>query len=315
MDAIVTAFRLEVDAWLEQRLNVGTQRRYSRARAEFTAWCAARGIIYSTLSPAELDVLAARFCLCNLEDEGDERGRQMYVDLVAALQRRAGAKLPLAKRVLVEWAKIDPPTEAVSMPAELAFAAAVVLGMVWHEYEAAIITVLSFAGLLRFGEGAGLLDVGVHLLEVADGAVRDSLVLELGSTKRGFEERVVLTNQGVIDWVRRYLACRRPQPHGRFAAISYSRFTRLLRAVLLFLGFGAVHWRTHSLRRGGASALFELGYGFDSIRLYGRWASESSARLYIRAGANAVLRLRRDIPPVTWTMVRRIAALGSLSMA
>ena len=195
------------------------------------------------------------------------------------------------------------------MPVECAFGAAVMMSLLWGEFECSILTVLCFAGLLRFGEASGLTDARVHVR-----AGHAAVILDLGNTKRGFEERVVLTNPGVVAWVLAYLRRRRVQPNGRFAAVTYARFTRILRSAMAVFGLASVNWRTHCLRRGGATYLYESGADLLAIRLYGRWASESSARLYIRSGANALLRLKRDLGDDFWRRMQTIASVGAASM-
>ena len=47
------------------------------------------------------------------------------------------------------------------------------------------------------------------------------------------------------------------------------------------------------MRRGAATSLMQLGWSFDDVKLYGRWASDSSAREYIRLGQSALARMSR----------------------
>eukprot|EP00974_Lingulodinium_polyedra_P069368 6717226-Lingulodinium_polyedra.AAC.1 len=71
------------------------------------------------------------------------------------------------------------------------------------------------------------------------------------------------------------------------------------------LGFAELHVTTHSLRRGGATHLLMLGADLGSIMLRGRWASERSAREYLRRGQLAVLRTNFNTP--LWEQVRAFA--------
>ena len=50
------------------------------------------------------------------------------------------------------------------------------------------------------------------------------------------------------------------------------------------------------------------GYSFEFVRLFGRWASESSCREYIRLGQSALTRISGRISPELWALY---AILGS----
>ena len=204
IDAQTKVYHDAVAAWLESRLQAPTQARYLAARNAFAAWVGARGFTLSELSWEEIDVFAARFIVEAVEDEDCDTGRQFYVDLMAALQKRSPIRLTLGKKVLSAWASLSPPQQAQALPREAAFAAAVVMCLLWEMHEEAIVTVLGFCGLLRIGEACNLLDECVHVGDVLTSVV----VLVLGTTKRGFEERVVLNNPQIAQWVRNYLKIR-----------------------------------------------------------------------------------------------------------
>eukprot|EP00974_Lingulodinium_polyedra_P055131 5301965-Lingulodinium_polyedra.AAC.1 len=80
---------------------------------------------------------------------------------------------------------------------------------------------------------------------------------------------------------------------------------------MVIVGLGDIGWTTHSLRRGGATALYERGWAFEDVQLYGRWASSASCREYVRTGMNAVLRLRAAHQPEVWYRMRLLASLGA----
>ena len=98
------------------------------------------------------------------------------------------------------------------------------------------------------------------------------VVLVLGITKRGLEQKVALDHPTVVCWLRGYRA------HvGRFALScrvcpsSYHAFTRWFYRAAAALGFGATTWTSHGLRRGGATELLRRGYPLSTIMLHGRW--------------------------------------------
>lgn len=87
---------------------------------------------------------------------------------------------------------------------------------------------------------------------------------------------------------------------GQLAPCTYAQFARAFDLGVRLLKLPGSSWRSHSLRRGGATALMELGWGFSDVQLYGRWASESSARENIRLGQSAVARLHNSMAPEVW---------------
>ena len=94
---------------------------------------------------------------------------------------------------------------------------------------------------------------------------------------------------------------------GRVFSVSCSRVGYWMKR----LGFASVHFTSHSFRRGGASQLLRRGVGFEDICLFGRWASTTSAREYIRRGEVFVMMLRGDIASTSWRRVSLLASLGA----
>ena len=150
---------------------------------------------------------------------------------------------------------------------------------------------LCFTGLLRVREALQL-DCGDIIL------LPDSVVLCLGLTKRGMEQKVVLTSPSVVCWVHAYL---QRYPLGRVGTpmftLSYSSVLRWVKKLSSIFGPDGVMLTTHSFRRSGASELARQGLPLADILLYGRWLRERSAREYIRRGEVAVLRARNLMQP------------------
>ena len=65
-------------------------------------------------------------------------------------------------------------------------------------------------------------------------------------------------------------------------AIEYDQVLALIKSLLLSIGENPAEFGTHSLRIGGATALFAAGANPTVIRTMGRWSSDLY-RLYVRA--------------------------------
>lgn len=133
------------------------------------------------------------------------------------------------------------------------------------------------------------------------------LVLVLRTTTGGFDQRAALNHPGVVAAAHGFMRNGAGRDHELVAPLSYGRFARCLKKVVALLRLPGHSWRSHSLRRGGATSLMEQGWSFGKARQYGRVASESSAREYIRLGKVAVSRLDRCLSEERWKMFEVLA--------
>lgn len=301
---IVTRFREELTEWIEGHLTQNVQARYAKAREQFMAWCQIVGLEPADLQAEEIDVMVAKFVLHVKEDCDDLLTRQGCSDLLATMQRRAGIKLHVTRQVLRLWSREFPPKQAEAMPAMVAYAAVTVMRHVLEQPAAAFHTLVAFSGLLRIGES---LQLRREDIVVPRASGPQHVVLVLRTTKRGFDQRVVLSHPGVVAAVVGFLKAHPGEDYELAAPLSYERFARCLKKVVKLLRLPGDSWRSHSLRRGGATALMEHGWSFDNVRQYGRWSSESSAREYVRLGQVALSRLNRCLGEERWHMFRVLA--------
>lgn len=86
----------------------------------------------------------------------------------------------------------------------------------------------------------------------------------------------------------------------QLAPCTYAQFARVFNLGVRLFTLPGSSWRSHSLCRGGATALMELGWVFSDVKLYGGCASESSARQYIRLGESAGARLHNPMAQDVW---------------
>ena len=222
--------------------------------------------------------------------------------LVAALTKICPhRRYRVAQRVLARWGAELPRKEAPACPAELLFASVVWLHLNERRVVATV-CLLCFVGLLRVSECLQLLRRNVVM-----GA--DYVVLFLDRTKRGVNEKVVISHPAVVAWLRSYLAWHTGANHERAFSVSYTTVAKWLRRAAAALNFADLDISTHSLRRGGATELLRRGVPFAEIALFGRWQSENSVRLYLRAGEVALTRAAHHHSREEWERLRRIASL------
>ena len=121
------------------------------------------------------------------------------------------------------------------------------------------------------------------------------LALKRTKTEAAGLAKVVLTNPGVVQFLTRYRVFMAAKPSTAFVDVSYGALRRWLRRTSVALGFSADCFRSHSCRRGGATALSIKGWPIVDIMMMGRWQSDSSCRLYIKGGEVAMLNLMTGI--------------------
>ena len=138
----------------------------------------------------------------------------------------------------------------------------------------------------------------------------DKVVLILGRTKRGLEEKVVLSDRIVIDWCRCFVQIHPTKLDAPVMHVSYTTFLKWIHRLPKLLGVEDLELTTHSLRRSGASALILKGIPFSDVLLYGRWHTERAAREYIRRGEVAITTAKAKINPVLWNRIKQWCGLS-----
>jgi len=186
------------------------------------------------------------------------------------------------------------------MPAELLYGMVVFLKMC-ERAPVATVLLVCFAGLLRVSEALRL-----PRRDLIMG--NDYVVLVLDRTKRGQNEKVVIKNLAVVTWLARYLRTFPTENHEAAFPVSYGTVSRWMKRAAEALGFGELNLTTHSLRRGGATQLLRLGVSYQDIALFGRWASESSVRHYLREGEVMMTRASHSFSEEKWNIVARLGA-------
>lgn len=174
----------------------------------------ARDVVWAALSAAERDAFLSDYVLEQME-EGTFR--QQCVTLVAALHKfLPSERFRTASAVLVAWNAHLPPRQAPAAPREVACAIAIALAYAGQLPMGCALR-LCFVGLLRISEALALRWRQVLFLG-------PTIVLWLGTTKRGLDQKVAVEDATMVEWLERLRERRAPcAPDGRVFDFTYSR--------------------------------------------------------------------------------------------
>ena len=288
-----------VENFLMSALKESTRHRYQSALTLLNNELENHGVDWLAMTEEQQDMFLAEWLVDGYELGA---GRSDYGIALAALGRaNPRYRFRTAWKVFDVWGQMQPPMQAGAAPPEL-LTAMMLAAFALNKVQVAMVICVSFAGLLRVGEALNL-----HWKDVVIGD--HSITLCLASTKRGMEQKVVLTNAVVYWWVCRYKTLYESHFHGRVFSASYSSVLRWVKRLAMLLGAQDLHITTHSFRRSGASELSKRGMPLNDILLYGRWLSERSAREYIRKGEVAIIRAATSVPPIVLRTWNRWATL------
>lgn len=298
----------KLQAFLLKHLGPSTQRRYATGLAAFEEWCALLQVPWRTLSEENLDYVLADYVL-----DGRDQGHplQPYAEAVASVTKLYAhrRKFIAALKTLDCWRKERPVSQAPPMPEDIAFASVVLL-YVGGNVGAALAVLLCFCGLLRINEALALRRNDLVSLTLADGTA--ALALLLRKSKRGVPdtERVILTHPRVIAFLRAHFARASVAYNAPVCDVSYRELQSLLAKISLFFGYRLQPFRSHSLRRGGATALSLHGSPLSEVMMLGRWASERSCRLYISKAEVLLARQANRLSPKVAHAIATLASVG-----
>ena len=185
-------------------------------------------------------------------------------------------RLRTSWKVYDAWGQKEPPKQAPAAPPELLHAMFAV-ALLLNRPALAALMVSCYAGLLRVREALALRqqDVVLQATEV---------ILCLGQTKRGLEQKVVMRNPSVVAFFMQYFK-RFPVSHGEpVFSISYSSALRWVKRLAFLLGCDDLSLTTHTFRRSGASELARQGLPWRTFCCMGVGAlRDQHGNTYVRA--------------------------------
>jgi integrase len=275
---------------LEAGYRPNTVRRYKTAVASFLEWCCNGGLIAHSFEDLD-DHLTNYFHY--LFGRANGGGRQLATETyfgVVMLLPRADGQLRVSHRALERWRKFKPSVSYPPLTWVLTVAIAIQMARSGL-YRFAIATLLGFDCLLRCGELLSL-----RRSDVADagdsrlGAELRVMSVAIRRAKTGRNQSVTVLDEDVKALLRSLLASTSDSELLFPGGVKLYRLVFKMACHSLGLRDGYV---PHSLRHGGATRLWMLGWSIEDIMVRGCWASTKSARHYVQEGRAVLMSLRR----------------------
>lgn len=201
-------------------------------------------------------------------------------------------KIPEAWRLFRVWRRLEVPCRAPPMAQEIVFAMAA-LAIHRGDLIFGALLLTAFEGLLRTGEVLGLCGSDL-LIRNGQGLVR--LANTKTSERKGVTEMVTLQHPWVILVLQTLLEYLQ-EKNLKFAKIwrgTPSTFRQRFKEYCRFFRLQRCGFRPYSLRRGGATHLFQETLSYDLVLDKGRWSSIRAAKLYIMDGLSKLPHLSLD---------------------
>lgn len=196
---------------------------------------------------------------------------------------------PLSHRVCSVWSSRLPPISAWPLTRELVEGLAGAF-LLLKCLPGGILCLFAFTGLLRIGEALNA--SWKYWFPLPSGT---KAPLYLPDTKRGPHQYAPFSDIGLIQimqwWGKRCFDAGATLQDKIFKGLTYSTFRKVFIAAIKLLHLPEGNFRSHSLRRGGATALRQDTQSVEYSVLAGMWGSIQTARRYLRAGEAVLARL------------------------
>jgi integrase len=279
------------DGWflLQSAYTVGTRNAYRRSVKAFLQWCKDTNLSDDYVqTPSQLDdVLTDYFHhIFEVKDGGGKQSAANTVYGLRMLMPRLKYELLTAEFALKQWRRLRPPESYPPLSWELT--TAIAMQMVRRGYARyAVAVLLSFDCLLRISEVVALKREDVK--DPCDKNVSADfryVSINIARAKAGRNQAVDVWNGPVtalLRWVVDYT-----QPGAPLFPGGVTAYRRVFHSVRDELGLSD-RYGPHSLRHGGATALYLRGVSLETILLRGRWKSYASARTYIQTSKGLLM--------------------------
>ena len=262
------------------RVAPSTLRRYVLAYRRFALFVSqSPGTLITSM--LILDQLLAKHIEA-LWEEGEPR--PWANDVCASIQYFvSGAKgnLGMSWSLCQAWGRRELPCRALPLTLETLSGMAGGLLLAGQAHLAAAV-VVGFDLVARTGE---LLNLTTD--DVMWSGSGSSALVRLRETKAGFRQGVhqtVVVEEPIVLACLRFL-CRGLQPGARLVPVREAAFRRLFSHVAQCVGLLQLGVKPYSMRRGGATFLWQATMSYDAVAHRGRWASIPTCRRYVEDAA------------------------------
>lgn len=259
--------RAAVEQFLLGSLAPAMQKKYQAALELLQDRCVAEGVVLETLCEEELDWFLAEVILHGYQT--NEMRYQIGCLLSALARINPRMRLKVAWRVPDVWTVRDPPTQAAACPPEILVRMFMLL-ILGGRPLLGVGFMPCYAGLLRVREMLNLTGNDIVM-------TRTAVILCLGHTKRGREQKVVCSHPQTVKWMVAYVAWAQPSASERVFNVGYTSCLKWIRRAASAAGVGDLNVSTHSLRRSGASELSRMGVPWANVMDDGRWSTDRAA--------------------------------------
>ena len=190
--------------------------------------------------------------------------------------------IPLAWRLFKVWRKVEAPNRAPPLTAEIVTAMAF-YAAAHNDLGFATLLLLGFFGLLRTGE---ILQLRAIDLMAKDGRGLISLKDTKTGLRNAAQETVSFDDEVTLEFVRALISIKQQQHlHGvPIWTRSAQSFRNIFAHHCKRFGLQGYNFRPYSLRRGGATHLFQCTGSMELALLKGRWSSTKVAKIYLSDG-------------------------------
>ena len=198
-------------------------------------------------------------------------------------------QIPHAWKLFSVWRKVEVPNRAPPLTQILVRSMAA-FEMEGGRLDMTVMLLLGFTCLLRTGE---LLKLTVSDFSLGE----DSGIVSLKETKSGrrhnVNEVVSFTDMATLEAARQLIKFRRQTNSGPLLwGHSGSFFRQQFKLLCDHFGLASHEFRPYSLRRGGATHVFQTTNSMEAALIKGRWQNSRVARLYISDGLSYLPHIR-----------------------
>lgn len=278
--------RKELGSLRELTVQPVTRARYSHALDDFYAYLKQENLVLPPKAH-QMDKVVADY-LEFLWAQGS--GRSSGSNVLAALQDKQPqlkGKLQESWRLMKAWVTHEMPNRAPRLPLELLEC---MIGYALFKQLPlfALSLVLGFHGLLRTGE---IFQICARHVTVT--RPKGPAVISLGWTKAGKRHGAAESVTIHVEDVRRRLFqwCSQVRP-STLLVPSGPQWRQQFSATVEAVGFSGFDFRPYSLRRGGATYMFQQHGNLDKLLIFGRWQTAKTAGIYLNDGLAVLAELR-----------------------